>query len=253
VTARGVAELVRVLGAAALIAGCGDDVTPSCVIEERPGEITLVCPDGDVTWAVPWCGNGIVEAGEDCDERSLACTGQCQSRPGVDCAVDEITCLCDPALHPDVPERSGNTFYYYWLSFDGPMEGGFPFDGATAALTGPLFTMYAELGFSCDLGSGAPMIVVANARAHAWVALPLDAIDADVLAAVELTAGGSAADRRYSPVEWVGRTLVVADDSGRPWAVEIEDYLTPCVGVPLQDQQLLVTYRARALRCPPRL
>ncbi len=72
-------------GSGKLVAGCDGAVgptgpagSPCSVSDDGTGTATISCPGGSsVSFAVPYCGNSIVEAGEECDAGSDTTT--CQS------------------------------------------------------------------------------------------------------------------------------------------------------------------------------
>ncbi len=60
----------------------GNDGSPCSVTDNNDGTVTIDCPDGtSVTYNVPLCGNGEVEAGEECDDANAdnddACLSTC--------------------------------------------------------------------------------------------------------------------------------------------------------------------------------
>ena len=58
----------------------GDDADPCSVTDNNDGTITIDCPDGtSVTYNVPLCGNGELEAGEECDDANEDNSDSCLS------------------------------------------------------------------------------------------------------------------------------------------------------------------------------
>ena len=55
----------------------GTDGGPCTVVDNNDGTATMTCPDGtSVNFSVPYCGNNIVEVGEECD-RDYNCKADC--------------------------------------------------------------------------------------------------------------------------------------------------------------------------------
>ena len=58
----------------------GDDADPCTVTDNNDGTISIDCPDGtSVTYNVPLCGNGELEAGEECDDANDDNSDECLS------------------------------------------------------------------------------------------------------------------------------------------------------------------------------
>lgn len=233
---------------AAHAAACSPD---PCVVDERDGVAILECPDSVAEWEVPSCGNAIEEAGEACDNGTRECDAACERRPGVSCSADGGLCACDPAVYPSVPHDDTITFYYRWISLNDPGKGSHPFDGVTPAVPGPGFAMFGELGFDCDGGTTAPRLIIPPGRFHAFVALPFDAVDAPIAAAA--TPVQLAAFRYYLPNEWLDRTLLVEDEAGELYKADVRAYATSCLTDVRNDEQLMISYRARRMWCPDAL
>lgn len=67
----------------------------SCSATETPGRVTISCGDGSsVSFAVPYCGNSMVETGEECDDGDPDNTNGC----GTDCRLP-------PSFNADVKPR----------------------------------------------------------------------------------------------------------------------------------------------------
>ena len=71
----------------------------SCSVDVEGGLVTITCGEDSVSWAVPFCGNGIVEAGETCDDGEA--NGQpCTPAPGGSCTFCTETCELDTIVAP---------------------------------------------------------------------------------------------------------------------------------------------------------
>ncbi len=69
----------------------GDAPDGGCQVERSPGEITIICGDETTNFKIPHCGNGLIEAGEVCDDG--AANGSCElGESDLSCTYCLTTC-----------------------------------------------------------------------------------------------------------------------------------------------------------------